>query len=316
MDFKQLEAYINVYELKNFSKAAERMFLSQPSISAYITALEKELNTQLIYRSTKDFIPTKSGILFYRHAKDLLSLRDNSIQSVKTISDSDAGSIDILASSVPAQYILPEILGAFHKLYPDVLFNLQQEDSLEVVNAISSYKGEIGFVGAKIENANCLFDAFLSESLVMIAPYEERFLNMSAADIVDLIDREYFVVRQSGSGTRLQYEESLKAIGINPGRLKISARLSNTQSLIHAVAGGLGLSIVSELAARDYIRQKRILAMDMPGLPKRNFYIALNKNRVQTPIANAFVDFVHSYSAKTPPGPQIEASGGDGGFLI
>ncbi len=303
MDFKQLEAYINVYELRSFSKAADRMFLSQPSISAYINALEKELHIQLIYRSTKDFIPTKSGILFYQQAKDMLSLRDNSIQSIKAITASDSGSIDILASSVPAQYILPEILGAFHKLYPDLLFNLQQEDSLEVVNAIDSYESEIGFVGAKIENTNCFYDAFLSESLVMIAPYDDRFLNISLGSVADLIDNEYFVTRESGSGTRLQYEESLKAIGVNPDNLKISARLSNTQSLIHAVANGLGISIVSELAARDYLGQKRILQIDIPNLPQRNFYMVVNKNRVKTPIVTTFMEFVHSWGAKIQKSP-------------
>ena len=303
MDFRQLEAYINVYELKSFSKAAEKMFLSQPSISAYISVLEKELNTQLIYRSTKDFIPTKSGILFYQHAKDMLSLRDNSIQSIKTVSDSDIGSINILASSVPAQYILPKILGAFHKFYPDVLFNLQQQDSMGVANAISSYKSEVGFVGAKIENPNCVYKAFLSEKLVMIAPYEDRFLNINSDNVVDLIYNEYFVMREAGSGTRLWYEECLKNIGIDPGKLKISAQLSNTHSLIQTVANGLGISIVSELAARNYIRQKRIVLIDIRSLPKRNFYMVLNKNRVQTPVVNAFVEFVHSYSKemyKTP----------------
>jgi DNA-binding transcriptional LysR family regulator len=296
LDFKQLEAYVNVYELKSFSKAAEKMFLSQPSISAYIGALEKELNTQLIYRSTKDFIPTKTGILFYQHTKDMLSLRDNSIQSIKAVSASDLGSIDILASSVPAQYILPKILGEFHKLYPDVLFNLQQQDSLEVVNALSSYQCEVGFVGAKIENANCVYETLLAEKLVMIAPYEDRFLNIKADNVPDLINNEYFVMREAGSGTRLWYEECLQKIGIDPAKLKISALLSNTHSIIDTVANGLGISIVSELAARNYIRQNKIVAIDLPSLPERNFYLVLNKNRVQTPIVNTFIDFVHSYS--------------------
>ena len=137
MDFRQLEAYITVYELKNFSKAAEKMFLSQPSVSAYINALEKELQTQLIFRSTKEFQPTKAGMLFYQYARDILSLRDNSLHSIRNITDSNTGNIDILASSVPSQYILPELLGDFHKLYPNVTFNLTQADSMKVIEGIS-----------------------------------------------------------------------------------------------------------------------------------------------------------------------------------
>lgn len=300
MDFRQLDAYINAYELKSFSRAAEKMFLSQPSISAYINSLEKELQTQLIYRSTKEFIPTKSGVLFYQYARDMLSLRDNSIHSMKNICDSNAGSIDILASSVPSHHILPQILGSFHKLYPNILFNLQQADSTEVIKGISSYKSEVGFVGARIENSTCTYKDFMSERLVMIAPWDERFHNINSENIKEFVYNEYFIMREEGSGTRLRYEEYLKRLGVDLSRLKVSAQLSNTQNIIDAVANGLGISIVSELAAKHYISQKRITSIEVCPLSKRNFYIVLKKNRIQTPIVDAFVEFVCSYEYDKP----------------
>lgn len=295
MDFRQLEAYINAYELKSFSRAAQKMFLSQPSISAYINSLEKELQTQLIYRSTKEFVPTKSGIRFYQYARDMLSLRDNSISSMKNICSSNAGSIDILASSVPSQYILPELLGEFHKLYPNIRFHLRQAESMEVVKGISAYKSEVGFVGARIENPTCIYRQFASEKLVLIAPWEQKFRNIKAEDMKELFYREYFIMREEGSGTRLRYEEYLRQIGVDPERLKVSAQWNNTQSIIDAVANGLGLSIVSELAAAHYVSQKRVAPIEVCQLSKRNFYIVLKKNRVQTPIVDAFVEFAASY---------------------
>ena len=72
MDFKQLEAYVRVIELDSFSKAAESLYISQPSVSLYIRALEKDLQTQLLYRSTKEIIPTRAGTLFYEYAKNLI----------------------------------------------------------------------------------------------------------------------------------------------------------------------------------------------------------------------------------------------------
>lgn len=295
MEFRQLEAYVNVYELENFSKAAEKMFVSQPSISAYLTSLEKELGAQLIYRSAKDFIPTKAGAAFYRHAKDLISLRDNAVQSIKEISGSDTGGIDILASSVPAQFILPEIFGAFHKQYPNVVFNLQQADTLDAIQAVSSYKSEVGFVGGKIDNPNCTYQPFLSEKLVLIAPNEKKFLDIDTDNISEIIGGEYFVMRERGSGTRLWYEESLKSIGIVLDELKISAQLGDTQSIIQAVSNGLGVSIVSELAAKHYSDSKSVIIIDIHSLPKRNFYIVLNKSRIQTSVVDKFIAFVSSY---------------------
>lgn len=298
MEFKQLEAYIKVYELRNFSKAAQEMFLSQPSISAYINALEKELQTQLIYRSTKEFQPSKAGKIFYEYAKELLSLRDKSILSLKNLSGGMAGNIDMLASSVPAQYILPEILGIFHKLYPNVVLNVEQMDTAEVIQGISAHKGEIGFVGSKIDNPKCLYREFMSEKLIMIAPYEERFKRIDADDISVLLQEEYFVMREKGSGTRLEYEEYFEKEGMSLNQLKISAYFNNTQSIVHAVANGLGLSIVSELAAGQYIKQKMVLPIPLPSMPQRRFYLVQKKNCSVPALVDVLINFIHTYQAQ------------------
>ena len=113
MELKQLEAFVKVYELQNFSKAADKLFLSQPSISAYINALEKEVGSKLIHRSTKTFQATKSGTLLYEYAKEILSLHDKGIAALKNLSENSVGTIDISASSVPAQYIYPKYSALF-----------------------------------------------------------------------------------------------------------------------------------------------------------------------------------------------------------
>ena len=296
MEIKQLEAYIKVYELRSFSRAAKAMYLSQPSVSMYIGSLEEELQTRLIYRSTKEFLPTKSGELFYEYAKDMLSLRDKSLISLKGLSDCASGGIGVMASSVPAQYILPEMFAAFHKLYPNVVFNMEQADTADVVKGISMHKSDVGFVGAKIDNHKCVYERLMPEKLLLIAPFEQRFQQAVQTDIPDLLRNEYFVMRETGSGTRLEYEQLLKKIGVAPSDLKISAWLNNTQSIIHAVANGLGVSFVSELAAKPYIRQKLIIQIDAGRLPERNFYIVLKKNCSVTPAADAFVKFARAHA--------------------
>ena len=298
MELRQLEAYVKVYELKSFSKAAGEMFLSQPSVSAYINALEKELETQLIHRSAKEFLPTKSGGLFYEYAKEMLALRDRSINSLKNLSDCNAGSIDILASSVPAQYILPELLGAFHKQYPDIMFNIKQADTTEVVKGIAAHKSEIGFVGAKIEEPKCIYEDFITEKLVLVAPCEQRFEKITYQDMASLLRNEYFVMREVGSGTRLEYEEYLANIGVQVSELKISACFDNTQSIIHAVANGLGLSIVSELAVKGYLSQKAVNISYLDSLSERRFYLVLKKNYAISAAVEVFIKFAHLYGNK------------------
>ena len=296
MELKQLDAYVKVYELQSFSKAANAMFISQPSISAYISSLEKELQTILLHRYAKELMPTKSGALFYEYAKEILALRDKALAGLAGFSGLTAGSIDILASSVPAQYILPEVLGAFHKLHPGITFKMEQADTQEVVSGILLHKAEVGFVGAKIDDPKCICEQFMSEKLILIAPCEPRFREKDTVDISALLRDEYFVVRGSGSGTRLKYEDFLSKIGHSPAQLKVSAHLGNTHSIIQAVSSGLGLSFVSELAAAQFIRQGLVLPLNIGQCPQRSFYTLLKRDCPATPAAAAFVEFARSYT--------------------
>lgn len=293
MDFKQLEAYTQVIELSSFSKAADGLHLSQPSVSLYISALEKELQIQLLYRSTKEIAPTRAGTIFYEYAKNILALCDKSVLALRDFANDAAGDISIIASSVPAQYILPEALAAFHKAYPNISFQLEQADTAEVVSGIAARKGDIGFAGAKLKNPKCVYETFMTERLVVIAPNQERFQDLSPKDALEIFRDEPFIAREQGSGTRLSYEEFLREIGLPPEKLRTVASCNNTQSILHAVACGLGVSIVSELAAKRGLRQNMIARLDIPfELPRRDLYIVTKKDFPMPPVVEMFLRFI------------------------
>ncbi len=296
MEFKQLEAFVHVVNLSSFSKAADAIFLSQPSVSAYISSLEKELGVQLIFRSTKEVLPTKAGKLFHEYASNILVLRDKAIFTVKNLSLNAIGQSEILASSVPSQYILPEVLAEFHKIYPGISFNVKQTDSLEVVNGVISQKSEFGIAGTKIINNKCIYEPFMSDKLILIAPNEERFKIKDKHSLIDLLKNEFFIAREQGSGTKSSYEEFIKNLGISIDKLKISATFFNTQSIIHSVSKGLGISIVSELAAKQYIDQNLVLKINtIETLPKRDFYFIFKKDFMLSHICEIFVEFARNY---------------------
>lgn len=297
MDFKQLEAFVKVMEESSFSKAAEAMYISQPSVSMYINALEKELQTQLIFRSTKEVLPTKAGKIFYEYAKNILNLREKSIFTMNSLSDCTSGQVDIMASSVPSQYILPELLAKFHKRYSNVSFQIVQSDSAGVVQGVAAQKCDFGFVGAKIENTKCYYEQFITDKLIIITPYTENSLILSKAEAREFFKNEYFVTREQGSGTKIRYDQFIKELGLKTENLKVSACFSNTQSVINAVSCGLGMAIVSELAADYYIKQKQITPVLIDGdLPQRSFYFVFKKDFTISPIAEMFVNFVRKFA--------------------
>ncbi|MDD4593382.1 MAG: LysR family transcriptional regulator, partial [Parabacteroides sp.] len=217
MDFKQLEAYIKTIELSGFSKAAEELFISQPSISNYISSLEKEFGTKLIIRTRKGVKLTKNGKILYEYAKNIISLKEKAFFSIKSRSGSVEGKIEIYASSVPAHYILPDIMIEFNKAYPNMRFSIIQSDTEEVISNILSQNCELGIVGSKETSNKCNYKFILSEDLVLIAPPNAR---IPKNGVESYIYSENFIVREEGSATRYHAEQLLKKLGIKPEKLK------------------------------------------------------------------------------------------------
>lgn len=189
-------------KLKSFSKAAQRIYLTQPTISAHINSLEKELDTKLIERGTKYVYPTKPGSILYQYAVKMLNLRDDACCSVKNYNKELKGTLSICASTVPSQYILPKVVSAFREEYPHVTFNIQRQDSELVVENIAKGMADIGFCGTDTHNPDCVFESFIKDHLVIITPNTERFRQMQSSGMkAEFLKNEPIILREDGSGT-------------------------------------------------------------------------------------------------------------------
>lgn len=290
MHLKQLEVFVNVVKLKSFSKAAEAVYLSQPTVSAHINTLEDELDAKLIVRSTKEVYPSKAGKIFYQYALEMLNLRDMAMQEVKSYSTQVRGTLDVAASTVPSQYLLPRAMPSLIEKYPQLTLSIKQYDSVEVVHRIIDMDAEVGVTGAIFEKSGCVFEPVAEDRLVIITPNTPAFAALDGKITPDIIRANKFISREYGSGTRKESEIFLHSIGIDPQSLRISVQLQSTESVIQGVKNGLGLAIVSKYACEDCVASGGILAFDYesPDL-SRSFYAVYRKNRPLSPAAEAFV---------------------------
>ena len=152
MNLKQLEAFVQVAEKKNFSRAAKAMFLTQPTVSAHISGLEKELNTRLLIRNTKDVELSEEGERLYEYAKQITLLTEQIVQEFGSEPDvEEQSTVTIAASTVPAQYLLPEILAKFRQKYPKEQFQILESDSTGVVEQVAARTVDIGLTGRSEE---------------------------------------------------------------------------------------------------------------------------------------------------------------------
>ncbi|MBQ3062585.1 MAG: LysR family transcriptional regulator [Clostridia bacterium] len=299
MHLKQLEVFVSVVRLRSFSKAAEAVYLSQPTVSAHISALEDELGAKLIVRSTKEVYPSKAGKIFYQYALEMLNLRDTAMQEVKSLSTQVKGTLDVAASSVPSQYLLPKVMPGILEKYPQLTLSIKQYDSVEVVHKIIGLDAEIGVTGATFDKSGCVFEPIAEDRLVIITPNTPEFAALNGKITPEVIASSRYVTRELGSGTRKESEDFLRSIGIDPQDLRVSVMLESTESVIQAVKNNLGIAIVSKYACEDCVASGGILVFDYesPDLD-RSFYVVYRKNRPLSPSARAFIKEIKSTFAQ------------------
>ena len=291
MQLKQLEIFLQVAQLHSFSKAAEALYLTQPTVSAHVAALEDELGTRLVVRSTKELRLTAPGRVLSRYAAEILGLCQRAAQDVRTAASAISGTLSIAASTVPSQYLLPQVLPLLRQRYPDVFFQIRQGDSGQVTQWMAENGAELGLVGAPVQRVGLLCVPFFTERLVVVTPTTPEYRALGGEMPVEVLKTAPYLVREAGSGTRKQGEQYLRGVGVDPKNLCLAAQLESTESILQGVKNGLGISILSGCAAREAAEEGKILAFspDSPLL-ERQFYLLYRRSSPLSPAASMLLE--------------------------
>lgn len=295
MNLKQLEAFVQVAEGKSFSKAAKELFLTQPTISAHIASLERELNARLFVRNTKEVSLSEDGKDLYRYAKQIIDLQKQIEERFETEEEGSRHCITIAASTIPAQYLLPRVLKRFNEKYPDEQIKIMESDSSKVVSQIVDHIVDVGFTGTVLEKKHCRYLPFYKDKLAVITPNTERYrrLKEESPEGIDWILEEHLIMREEGSGTRKEAEEQLKAAGILAEKLDVIASIGNQETIKKSVRQGMGITILSELAAVDEEADGELLTFPIPGADAgRDINLVYNKNYQLSRSAERFIKVV------------------------
>lgn len=280
MNLKQLEAFVCVSERRSFSKAAKELFLTQPTVSAHISSLEKELDARLFVRNTKEVDLSEDGKKLYDYARQIVDLEYKIEDVFSGGKEQEQQCITIAASTVPAQYLLPQILARFNEKYPKEQFKISEADSTQVVEQVLNRTIDVGFTGTVLEKKRCVYIPFYEDELIIIAPNNEKFRKLNEKDGKAMwIDEEPLIMREEGSGTRKEAEKQLRKSGIDVATLNIVASIENQETIKRSVENGMGISIISKLAAQKEIEEGNLLGFELPSGDRiRNINIVYNKD--------------------------------------
>ncbi len=296
MNIHRLAIFCKVLELRSFTKAAEAVCLTQPTVSEHVRALEEVVGEKLVDRLGREALPTPVGKILYQYAKDIIRLRDEAVQAIEKFRGNLSGTLCIGASTIPGTYILPELIGDFKKMCPSIQITLKISDSTEVVDRIADGMVEFGVIGASWEDRRITLEEVFSDELVLAVyrghPWEAR----RSVGIEELAEQP-FILRERGSGTRMVMNQALDAIGFSATRLNLVAEMGSTEAVRQGIKSRIGISILSRRAVAEDVEHGSLFIVSVEGLHLyRPFYLAQRKNRQPSPLCSAFLDYLRTQS--------------------
>lgn len=290
MDVRRLQAFAKVYDLRSFSKAGEELMLSQPTISAHIMALEEELGAQLFDRLGRTVLPTQAGDVLHRYCTTIFSQLDLAKADILALSQRVSGDLVIGGSTIPAQYIIPGLVARFLKQYPEVRVDLRGGDTSEITAMVAAGEAHVGIIGAPARQAELACRSILEDSLVLVGSRAQAHVRLGGDDWRQRLTELPWVMREPGSGTRQAMEEGLVAAGVDPRHLRTVLQVHSSLAVLECVAAGLGVSVVSRMAARGYLESGAVTLLETPQLVmRRSFYIVYHGRRYMFPALRFFL---------------------------
>jgi DNA-binding transcriptional LysR family regulator len=292
MDLWQLHIFCRVVEWRSFSRAAEAVHLSQPTVSSHIKDLEMHFGCLLIDRLSKEAVPTDAGRLLYGYAQRLLALREEIETAMAQYQGKTRGRLVIGGSTIPGGYLLPRVVGRFKKRYPSVMLALTIADTDQIIAGVLAGALELGVVGAESRDKNILQEILISDEMRLIVPRGHRWASKKKIALPQLLTEPY-IARERGSGTLQSLQESLRREGHDTAELNIVAEMGSTEAIRQGIKDGMGVSIMSTLAVAEEIASGRLKAVAVEGLDlTRRFYITRHRQRSLSPLGAAFIDFL------------------------
>lgn len=298
INLKQLEAFVTTAEYSSFTRAAEALYLTQSTVSAHINTMEEVLGVRLIQRGSRRRVQlTAEGRQAYDLAKEIL----NRCYSLQNLGNAiEQCQLAVGASSVPSQYLVPELMSGFLSQNPDSRYVLQRGDSDRIHRLMKQGDVRIGFVGAALNREEYNYQVVTGDRLVLITANTETYRKLKRSETTgrELL-HEPMILREESSGTRKAMEAYLNRCNISPRSLDLVAQIDNTEAIKSSVSRGMGVSVVSELTVREELESGKLLSFDLDsGGVFRNIYLAWRKDIVLTSVEQKFVAYVMAQSEK------------------
>jgi LysR family hydrogen peroxide-inducible transcriptional activator len=295
MEFRQLLYAVHIYNDKNFSRAAEKLHIAQPSLSQQLAKLEKELGVPLFHRTTNSVEPTHAGEVFVQKAQHILDLVQQLKSEMNDISNLRKGKLVVGTLPLTGAHILPLVLPEFAKRHPGIEIALVEDSSANLEQFTSSGAVDFSLLSLPIEEPTLDYRPFVTEEICLAVPESHPLADVQDPLPVRTLANESFIVLKKGQGFRQITQDICAEAGFSP---KIVFESSNMETVQSLVAAGMGIALVPNMIAQSKKgRYTPVFKKLTDPVPSRTLVVAERRGRYFTKAAEAFIDTLMEVTA-------------------
>jgi len=299
MQLAYLRTFVEVVQRRSFSAAAQALGISQPAVSQQMQRLEKELGVTLLRRGRRgiaEITPPGEMVLYF--ARTTLVAYDALQGELDRQRDLAAGELQLAASTIPGEYLVPQLLADFRAQHPNVKAQVTVGDTADAVRKVLAGECDLGFVGAPIEQPGLVQERLAADEVVLVVYATHPFAGREQVTWEEVLTQP-LIVREEGSGTRRTVERALAVQGTTLPPESVALTLGSTQAVVQAVRDQLGIGFVSKRAIARVPPAERLPTVVIEELTfVRDLFIVYEAARVTSPLSRAFLAFVRTGRAQ------------------
>lgn len=286
--WNQLRIFATVARLGSFTAAARELHVVQPTISAQVKLLTESVGLPLFEQIGKKIHLTEAGRALQRTCAELFDTWRRFEMQAADLKGIKAGTLRV-AIVTTAKYFVPRLLGPFCRQYPGVEVLLEIVNRDQVVERLGRNEDDLYIMGVPPEDMDVERHPFLENPLVAIAPIGHRLAGSRRVPLRQLAE-ERMIARELGSGTRIATERYLASHRVKPN---FRMTLGNNEAIKWAVAGGLGVSVISQHALMLEPMDDHLAVLDVAGFPiRRSWYVVYPRGKRLSVVAQTFFDYL------------------------
>ena len=289
MEFRQLQYAIQIASERNFSRAAEKLHIAQPSLSQQLSKLEKELGVLLFKRSTNSVELTYAGSVFVEKAQQIVDMADQLRREMEDIAEMRKGRLVVGSLPMTGSHVLPHILPVFREAFPNIEIVLVEDTTRQLEQLTASGGTDVSLLSLPLIDPSLAHLPVLEEGICLAVPPDHPLVESHPDGQPVSVERlrdEPFILLKKGQGFRAIAHDLCSAAGFEPRVVFESGHIETVQSL---VAAGMGIAFLPMMVTRHDWQGRAPVYMKLEGNPTRTLVIAYRKGRYLSNAAEAFI---------------------------